>query len=131
MVQNHAIYPHRKITERIFLMGGNPTILWLKMFDVLGAKVKHEWGNYMVSLKYDPPDFDLFCDEVRKKVDSKNISIFFVDDEGDRISVRDNVSLIYCLGVWDMKNSLVFFAKERNIFSAKYILFNEAHGVLF
>nr|WRK65221.1 transmembrane domain containing protein [Marseillevirus futianmevirus] len=92
---------------------------WLKMFGVLGVKVKYEEDIFMVGLNH---NFGKFSEDIESAIGVGAISLFFVDNQGDKISVRDDVSLLYCIEQWDMLSSILFLAKRAKIYlGTKYI----------
>ncbi|BAU80220.1 hypothetical protein A9K97_gp131 [Tokyovirus A1] len=113
-------------------MRKNLSIEWLKVFGVLGAKLKFEENTYMVGIHHENPDFYEFEKDVELTVGVYGVSIFFIDKDGDRVSVKDDISLLYCLLGWDMKRSLSFFARTRKIyFVKKYIHQQSSRTALF
>nr|WNL49775.1 transmembrane domain containing protein [Marseillevirus sp.] len=107
----------------------NCSLEWFKMFGVLGVKVKYEEDIFMVGLNH---NFEKFSKDVEVVVGTNAFSLFFVDNQGDKISVRDDVSILYCLEQWDMLSSIFFLAKKTKIyFVRKYIHQQSSRTALF
>ncbi|AIT54885.1 hypothetical protein MEL_272 [Melbournevirus] len=102
------------------------TILWFKMFGILGVKVKYEENIFMVSLDHKNLCYDSFNKSTEGALGETNISLFFIDGDRDKILVKDDISLAYCLTQWDMVSSLVFFAKKKKIYLGRKYIYQQS-----
>ncbi|ALH06983.1 hypothetical protein PMV_285 [Port-miou virus] len=110
-------------------MKGNISLLWFKMFGTVGVKMRCDGQVFLVGMN----DFVFFKEQV-KSVTGKNCDRFyFVDEDGDKINIKDDISFLYFLESWNMEKTLNIFCQKyiQNLFERRTFanLFLFKHGV--
>lgn len=91
-------------------MKGNISLLWFGMFGKIGVKVKCDDQIFLLGAD----SFELFQEQVESVTEKRCDEFYFVDGDGDKINIKDEVSFSYFIETWNMETTL-------NIFLAKYI----------
>lgn len=110
-------------------MKGNISLLWFRMFGKVGVKIKCGDQIFLIGIE----SFELFQEQVESATGKKCDRFYFVDGDGDKINMRDEVSFLYFIESWDMEATLnIFLVKYiQNRFGAETLanLFLSKHGV--
>ncbi|AHA45995.1 hypothetical protein ISTM_97 [Insectomime virus] len=110
-------------------MKGNISLLWLKMFGTIGVKVRCDGQVFLVGIN----DFVSFKEYVESITGKPCDQFYFVDEDGDKINIKDTNSFSYFLESWNMETTLNIFCQKyiQNLFERRTFanLFLSKHGV--